>query len=205
MKNPLIWKSIEALCDEAESAIKRGDDLMAVIQSTSPPALANQRKSTSNAVYVLSSKPAPPIANIIDKPNQNKSLKETALSPATMAEIATAIERASQSAQRPEKIDHSSQTMSNQLQQDLITEVRQAIRNEIANEMPKIVHQAISESLSEIITKSVNPELNNTRKPKTNSIPKIRNKKTSTKQKPEHASAAKKKVRIKKVSTESDT
>ena len=205
MKNPLIWKSIEALCDEAESVIKGDDDVMAVIQSTAPPALANQRKSTRNAVYVLSSKPAPPKANIIDRPDQNKSSKETALSPATMAEIATAVERASQSVQKPEKIDQSSQTMINQLQRDLITEVSQAVRNVITNELPQIVHHAISESMSEIITKSVNPELNNTKKSKTNSIPKNINKKTSAKQKPEHASAAKKRVKIKKVSTKANT
>ena len=205
MQNSLIWKSIEALCDEAESVIKGGDDLMAVIQSTAPPALANERKYTRKAVSVLSSEPAPPRANIIDRPNQNQRSKEATRSPATMAEIATAIERASQSAQKTEKIEQSSQTMGNKLQQDLIAEISQAVRNVIANELPQMVHHAISESLSEIITQSVNPELKNTRRPKTNSMPKNRNKKASTKQKPEHASASKKRVKIKKVSTKADT
>ena len=44
MQNAQIWKSIEALCDEAEAVIKNGTPMMAVIKSTAPPAMAREQK-----------------------------------------------------------------------------------------------------------------------------------------------------------------
>ena len=40
MQNVEIWKSIEALCNEAESVIKNDDFMITVINSVAPPALA---------------------------------------------------------------------------------------------------------------------------------------------------------------------
>ena len=45
MQNAQIWKSIEALCDEAEAVIKDGTPMMAVIKSTAPPAMAREQIS----------------------------------------------------------------------------------------------------------------------------------------------------------------
>ena len=36
MQNAQIWKSIEALCNEAESVIKNGEPVITVIKSTTP-------------------------------------------------------------------------------------------------------------------------------------------------------------------------
>ena len=44
MQNAQIWKSIEALCDEAEAVIKDVTPMMAVIKSTAPPAMARGQK-----------------------------------------------------------------------------------------------------------------------------------------------------------------
>jgi len=45
MQNAQIWKSIEALCDEAEAVIKDGAPKMTVIKSTAPPAMARRQKA----------------------------------------------------------------------------------------------------------------------------------------------------------------
>ena len=204
MQNSLIWKSIEALCDEAESVIKSGDDLMAVIQSTAPPAPAIQRNRITNDVSVLSSKPAPPRANTIDKVDQHKNSKEAPLSPATMSEIAAAIEHASQSAQKREKIDQPSQTMSNQLKQDLIAEVSQTVQNVLADKLPQMIQHAISESLSEIITKSVNQDFKKIESPTTKATQKNKDEKVLTKKKAVHAKTVKKRVKAKNISNKTD-
>ena len=72
------------------------------------------------------------------------------LSPATMTEIAAAIDRASQSLQTPQILDQPSQGMNDKLRKDLMIEVSLAIRSVLENELPKMVRHAISESLYEL-------------------------------------------------------
>ena len=45
MQNAQIWKSIEALCDEAEAVIKDGAPMIAVIKSIAPPTMARGQKA----------------------------------------------------------------------------------------------------------------------------------------------------------------
>ena len=161
MENAQIWKSIETLCNEAETVIKNGEPVIAVIQSIAPPALAHQSTSNANTVTILSSEPAPPKANIGDKSTPQENVVDNSLSPATMAEIAAAIDRASQTAQKPQIIDQPSQPMNDQLRKDLMIEVSLAIRSVLANELPKMVRHSISESLYELINSKADPTANN--------------------------------------------
>ena len=158
MQNAQIWKSIEALCNEAESVIKNGEPEITVIKSIAPPALAYQRHiCTQSTVNILSSKPAPPTAKVGDRPSPKENVADNPLSPATMAEIAAAIDRASQSLQKPQIIDQPSQPVNDQLRKDLMIEVSLAVRSVLANELPKMVRGAISESLYELINSSAKP------------------------------------------------
>ena len=50
MQNPHIWKSIEALCDEAEAVIKDSKPMMAIIKSTAPPAMAREQDTDQVSV-----------------------------------------------------------------------------------------------------------------------------------------------------------
>ena len=161
MQNAQIWKSIEALCNEAESVIKNGEPVITVIQSIAPPALAHQRTSKANTVTVLSSKPAPPKANIGNNFTPQENAVDDSLSPATMAEIAAAIDRASQTAQKPQIIDQPSQPVSDQLRKDLMIEVSLAVRSVLANELPKMVRHSITESLYEVINSTADTTANN--------------------------------------------
>ena len=161
MQNVQIWKSIEALCDEAESVIKNSDPVITVIQSIAPPALAHQRTPNANTETILSSEPAPLKAYIGNKSSSQENVVDNPLSPATMAEIAAAIDRASQATQKPQIIDQPSQPVSDQLRKDLMIEVSLAVRSVLANELPKMVRHAISESLYELINSSANPAADN--------------------------------------------
>ena len=157
MQNAQIWKSIEALCNEAESVIKNDEPVVTVIKSIAPPALAHQSTPHTKAVNILSSKPAPPTANIGDRPTPQENVVDAPLSPATMTEIAAAIDRASQSLQTPQILDQPSQGMNDKFRKDLMIEVSLAIRSVLENELPKMVRGAISESLYELVNSSADP------------------------------------------------
>ena len=159
MQNAQIWKSIEALCDEAEAVIKDGTPMMAVIRSIAPPAMAREQKANLTtdaqtekpALAVLTSQAPPPAVNFVSKTNPSANADDVSLSNATMAEIAAAIDRASK-APKTQIMSQQPQIMSNQLHHDLMTEVRSAVRNVLANELPQIVRHAVSESLHELLT-----------------------------------------------------
>jgi hypothetical protein len=159
MQNAQIWKSIEALCDEAEAVIKDGTPMMAVIKSTAPPAMAREQKpdqaadaqTEKPALTVLPSQAPPPAVNIVGKTDPSENADDASLSNATMAEIAAAIDRAGK-APKTQIINQQPQIMSDQLRHDLITEVGSAVRNVLANELPQMVRQAVSESLYELLT-----------------------------------------------------
>jgi hypothetical protein len=157
MQNTQVWKSIEALCNEAESVIKNGEPVITVIKSMAPPALACQSTLQTKAVSILSSEPAPPTASIGDRPTPKENVVDAPLSPATMTEIAAAIDRASQSLQTPQILEQPSQGMNDKLRKDLMIEVSLAIRSVLENELPKMVRRAISESLYELATSTADP------------------------------------------------
>ena len=177
MQNAQIWKSIEALCNEAESVIKNSESVITVIQSVGPPALAHRGTSQTDTLNLLSSKPAPPKADIRDRPTPQENMLDAPLSPATMTEIAAAVDRASRSAQKPQIMSQRSQGMNDQLRKDLMIEVSLAVRSVLENELPKIVRHAISESLYEFITVSTDPSTNDLGAPEAKPRPKGKNKK----------------------------
>jgi hypothetical protein len=183
MQNAQIWKSIEALCNEAESVIKNGEPVITVIQSIAPPTLAHQRTSNANTVTILSSEPAPPEASIENKSTPQENVIDNPLSPATMAEIAAAIDRASQTEQKPQILDQPSQPVSDQLRKDLMIEVSLAIRSVLAKELPKMVRHSISESLYEIINSKADPAANNLGALETRPMPRDGKKKVTNKNK----------------------
>ena len=159
MQNAQIWKSIEALCDEAEAVIKDGTPMMAVIKSTAPPAMARGQKANLTAdaqtekpaLVVLPSQAPPPAVNFVSKTNPSANADDVSLSNATMAEIAAAIDRAGK-APKTQIMSQQPQIMSDQLRHDLMTEVSSAVRNVLANELPQMVRHAVSESLNELLT-----------------------------------------------------
>ena len=159
MQNAQIWKSIEALCDEAEAVIKDGTPMMAVIKSTAPPAMAREQKANQTAdaqteklaLAVLPSQASPPVVNFVSKPDPSANDDDVSLSNATMAEIAAAIDRAGK-APKTQIMVQQPQIMSDQLRHDLMTEVGSAVRNVLANELPQMVRHAVSESLYELLT-----------------------------------------------------
>ena len=158
MQNAQIWKSIEALCDEAEAVIKDGTTMMAAIKSTAPPAMAREQKANQTAdaqteklaLAVLPSQAPPPTVNFVGKTDPLANADDVSLSNATMAEIAAAIDRAGK-APKTQIISQKPQIMSDQLRHDLMTEVSSAVRNVLANELPQMVRHAVSESLRELL------------------------------------------------------
>ena len=159
MQNAQIWKSIEALCDEAEAVIKDGTPMLAVIKSIAPPAMARGQKANLTtdaqteepALVILPSQAPPPAVNFVSKTNPSANADNVSLSNATMAEIAAAIDRAGK-APKNQIIEQQPQIMSDQLRHDLLTEVGSAVRNVLANELPHMVRHAVSESLYELLT-----------------------------------------------------
>ena len=159
MQNAQIWKSIEALCDEAEAVIKDGAPKMAVIKSTAPPAIARGQKdilttdaqTEKPALAVLSSQAPPPAVNFVGKTDPLANADNVSRSTATMAEIAAAIDRAGK-APKTQIMVQQPQIMSDQLRHDLMTEVSSAVSNVLANELPQMVRHAVSESLHELLT-----------------------------------------------------
>ena len=159
MQNAQIWKSIEALCDEAEAVIKDSAPVIAVIKSTASPAMAREKKTNQTAdaqtekpaLAVLPSQAPPPTVNFVDKTDPLANADDVSLSNATMAEIAAAIDRAGK-APKAKIISQQPQIMSDQLRHDLMTEVGSAVRNVLANELPQMVRHAVSESLHELLT-----------------------------------------------------
>jgi hypothetical protein len=159
MQNAQIWKSIEALCDEAEAVIKDGTTMMAVIKSAVPPAMAREQKASQTAdaqnekpaLAVLPSQAPPPAVNFVGKTDPSANADDVSLSNATMAEIAAAIDRAGK-APKTQIISQQPQIMSDQLRHDLMTEVGSAVRNVLANELPQMIRHAVSESLYELLT-----------------------------------------------------
>ena len=159
MKNVQIWKSIEALCDEAEAVIKDGVPIVTVIKSTTPPAMARKQKASQMAdeqtekptLAVLPSQAPPTAVNIVSESSPSANVDDVALSKAKMAEIAAAIDRAGK-APKTQIINQQPQIMSDQFRHDLMAEIGTTVHNVLANELQQVVRHAVSESLSELLT-----------------------------------------------------
>ena len=203
MQNAQIWKSIEALCNEAESVIKNGEPVITVIKSIAPPALAHQSTPHTKVVNILSSKPAPPTAYIGDRPTPQENVVDAPLSPATMTEIAAAIDRASQSLQTPQILDQPSQGMNDKLRKDLMIEVSLAIRSVLENELPKMVRHAISESLYELVNSSADSVMQKSVALEAKAIPRGKKKKITSEKKTATKKTLRKKDAIKKTKDKS--
>ena len=208
MQNAQIWKSIEALCDEAEAVIKDCTPMMAVIKSTAPPAMARGQKANLTAdaqtekpaLAVLPSQAPPPAVNFVSKTNPSANADDVSLSNATMAEIAAAIDRAGK-APKTQIMVQKPQIMSDQLRHDLMTEISSAVRNVLANELPQMVRQAVSESLYESLPTTPSKSTaksNSLRHPAIKAKPE---KRKAALKKPASQKAAAKKTTTKKPST----
>jgi hypothetical protein len=172
MQNAQIWKSIEALCDEAEAVVRTGAPMMAVVESTAPPALSQPQKSasaskdespkdsTAGGLSILQGRPTPPTA-ILEKhrPTHHSESTDAAdqmtatgtVTPASMADIAAAIEQVAKAPPSADRVSRDT-SLDDHIRQQMIGEISQAVRAVLATELPKMVRHAVSASLYELIT-----------------------------------------------------
>jgi len=172
MQNAQIWKSIEALCDEAEAVVSTGAPMMAVVESTAPPALSqpqtsasaakdkSPKDSTAGSLSILQGRPTPPTA-ILEKhrPKHQSDSTDAAdhltptgtVTPASMADIAAAIEQVAKAPPTADRLSHDT-SLDDHIRQQMIGEISQAVRAVLATELPKMVRHAVSASLYELIT-----------------------------------------------------
>jgi hypothetical protein len=172
MQNAQIWKSIEALCDEAEAVVRTGAPMMAVVESTAPPALSQPQKSasaatdkspkdsTTGSLSILQGRPTPPTA-ILEKhrPKHHSDSTDAAdhmtptgtVTPASMADIAAAIEQVAKAPPSADRLSRDT-SLDDHIRQQMIGEISQAVRAVLATELPKMVRHAVSASLYELIT-----------------------------------------------------
>jgi hypothetical protein len=172
MQNAQIWKSIEALCDEAEAVVRTGAPMMAVVESTAPPALSQPQKSasaakdespkdsTAGSLSILQGRPTPPTA-ILEKhrPTHHSESTDAAdqmtatgtVTPASMADIAAAIEQVAKAPPSADRVSRDT-SLDDHIRQQMIGEISQAVRAVLATELPKMVRHAVSASLYELIT-----------------------------------------------------
>jgi len=172
MQNAQIWKSIEALCDEAEAVVRTGAPMMAVVESTAPPALSqpqtsasaakdkSPKDSTAGSLSILQGRPTPPTA-ILEKhrPKHQSDSTDAAdhltptgtVTPASMADIAAAIEQVAKAPPTADRLSHDT-SLDDHIRQQMIGEISQAVRAVLATELPKMVRHAVSASLYELIT-----------------------------------------------------
>ena len=172
MQNAQIWKSIEALCDEAEAVVSTGAPMMAGVESTAPPALSqpqtsasaakekSPKDSTAGSLSILQGRPTPPTA-ILEKhhPKQQPDSTDAAdhltptgtVTPASMADIAAAIEQVAKAPPTADRLSHDT-SLDDHIRQQMIGEISQAVRAVLATELPKMVRHAVSASLYELIT-----------------------------------------------------
>ena len=172
MQNAQIWKSIEALCDEAEAVVSTGAPMMAVVESTAPPALSqpqtsasaakdkSPKDSTAGSLSILQGRPTPPTA-ILEKHRPKHQSDSTdagdhltptgTVTPASMADIAAAIEQVAKAPPTADRLSHDT-SLDDHIRQQMIGEISQAVRAVLATELPKMVRHAVSASLYELIT-----------------------------------------------------
>ncbi len=163
MHNAQIWKSIEALCNEAETVSQSGVPIVAVIKSTPQP-IASQRFNAptptaivvQNETVILTANPAPPtvvleVRSDVDDRDQTAPDSNSPLTPSTMADIAAAIEQISK-APKDQKASLKDQITSDTTRKQMIGEISEAVRIILADELPKLVHKAVSSSLNELLT-----------------------------------------------------
>ncbi|MDC1381954.1 hypothetical protein N8500_00545 [Candidatus Puniceispirillum sp.] len=157
MQTAQIWKSIEALNNEAEAALKNNSPAITVIKSAPPPAFLSERKIELSKFTVLKSNQIPPTATLNNKHQNDNSTINAPLSSSSMDAIAAAIDRASK-APKTTLIDQGITQISDDFRQDLLTEVERAVRVVLAAELPQLVRYAVSVSIHELVTTPKGPK-----------------------------------------------
>ena len=157
MQTAQIWKSIEALNDEAEAALKNSSSAIAVIKSAPPPALLSEKKIKVSRLIVFKSHQIPPTVILTNKHQNDKASIETPLSSSSMDEIAAAINRASKGPKTALN-DPSLSQISDDFRRDLLAEVEKAVRVVLATELPQLVRYAVSVSMHELLTTPKSPK-----------------------------------------------
>ena len=151
MQTAQIWKSIEALNEEAEATLKNSTSAIAVIKSAPPPAFLSKEKIKLSRLIVFKSYQIPPIVILTKKHQNDKASIEAPLSSSSMDEIAAAIDRASKGP-RTALNDPGISQISDDFRQDLLAEVEKAVRVVLATELPQLVRYAVSVSMHELLT-----------------------------------------------------
>ena len=213
---------MEALCDEAEAVARAVAPVVAVIESTAPPAMSQPKKSASastnessknstvGSLSVLQGLPTPPIA-ILEKhhPKNHTDGREALdhieandpVTPTKMAEIAAAIEQIAKVPPPASGLPRET-SLDDHVRQQLIGEISQAVRAILATELPKMVRHAVSESIYDLTTTN-NPT------PDTGVAigqpPKKGNRKKTTSKKPVAKKAIAKKSALKKTTSKRAT
>lgn len=157
MQTAQIWKSIEALNDEAEAAIKNSSPAIAVIKSAPPPTFLSEKRIKISKLTVLKSNQIPPTAILTNTLENDKTSIEAPLSSSSMDEIAAAIDRASKGPKTTLN-NHSISKISDDFRQDLLTEVEKAVRVVLVAELPQLVRYAVSVSMHELLTTPKSPK-----------------------------------------------
>ena len=166
MHTAQIWKSIEALNDEAEAALKNSSPVIAVIKSVPPPAPLAEEQIRVAELTVLKSNPPPPTANLVNNHRNDNTSIEPPLSSSSMDEIATAIDRASKGL-KTTLIGQNTSQISDDFREDLLSEVAKAVRTVLAAELPQLVRYAVSVSIHELLT---TPKIPKAQKTKVDSV-----------------------------------
>ena len=162
MHNAQIWKSIEALCNEAETVSKSGVPIVAIIKSTPPPITSQRFNSpklttivTQNEPVILTANLAPPsvvleVLSEVSDHDQTVANANSPLTPATMADIAAAVEQISK-APKNQKAVFKGQSTIDDARQQMMGEISEVIRTTLADDLAKLVRQAVSASIYELL------------------------------------------------------
>ena len=181
MQTAQIWKSIEALNDEAEAALKNSSSAISVIKSAPPPPFLSEKEMKVSKLTVLKSNQIPPASILTNKNQNDKTPIEAPLSSSSMDKIAAAIDRASK---RPKTTlnNHGISQISDDFRQDLLTEVEKAVRVVLAAELPQLVRYAVSVSMHELLTTPKSPKEKKTKADNAKQVAGTRPKKDVTKE-----------------------
>jgi hypothetical protein len=157
MQTAKIWTSIEALKNEAEAALEENTPLLVIIKSAPTPASVSETQPETSNLSVLKCNPTPPLAKLSNKHENSGISLEAPLPSATMAEIASAIDRAGKIS-KAATLDQSIGGITDDFRQDLLTEVEKAVRAVLSAELPQLVRYAVSVSMHELLTTSTKPK-----------------------------------------------
>jgi len=209
MKNAKIWKSIEALCDEAEAIAHADNKTIEIIGSTAPPLVLEAVKGEKSdpSLTLLQSNPPPaeivyfqsnklPQSNALEKSEINKSRMSA------MAEIAAAVENASNPLKKESSESQTPDFQQNQkklevdriIREQIVEEVNEVVRTVVSNELPNIVQKSLKQALVDFVNTTKPIEKNTSLMKKDINTPQ-RSKKKANKENTEKRVQSKKSVK----------